>query len=149
MIELLEKVCDNMRDYGTTTDPATGRRGYTRINTRPGESLTITNVNLSSGGSEELTNAVSPNHFTFNHWNQCFSFTELPGEIHGYTLGVLFFPPSSATMLLRNMRTTLLISMETVWVSRKLRMNFAMRSQVTVQSTNTLNSNLKNRSQFL
>lgn len=57
MTELLETVCEKMRDYGTTTDPATGHRGYTRINTRPGESLTITNVNLSSGGSEELTNA--------------------------------------------------------------------------------------------
>ena len=58
MIELMETVCDKMRDYGTTTDPETGRKGYTRINTRPGESLTISNVNLSSGGSEELTNAV-------------------------------------------------------------------------------------------
>ena len=59
MIELLEVVCDKMRDYGTTTDPQTGRKGYTRINTRPGETLTISNVNLSSGGSEELANAVS------------------------------------------------------------------------------------------
>ena len=58
MVELLETVCGKMRDYGTTTDPASGRRGYIRINTRPGESLTITNVNLSSGGTEELTNAV-------------------------------------------------------------------------------------------
>ena len=65
MTELLENVCEKMRDYGTTTDPATGRRGYTRINTRPGESLTISNVNLSSGGSEELTNAVS--HKTLSH----------------------------------------------------------------------------------
>ena len=62
MIELLEGVCDKMRDYGTTTDPQTGRKGYTRINTRPGETLTISNVNLSSGGSEELTNAVSHIH---------------------------------------------------------------------------------------
>lgn len=58
MIELIETVCEKMSDYGTTTDPQTGRKGYTRINTRPGESLTITNVNLSSGGAEELTNAV-------------------------------------------------------------------------------------------
>ena len=59
MIELMEGVCDKMRDYGTTMDPSTGRKGYTRINTRPGETLTISNVNLSSGGSEELTSAVS------------------------------------------------------------------------------------------
>ena len=65
MTELLESVCEKMRDYGTTTDPGSGRRGYTRINTRPGESLTISNVNLSSGGSEELTNAVS--HKSFSH----------------------------------------------------------------------------------
>ena len=59
MIELMETVCEKMKDYGTTTDSTTGRKGYTRINTRPGETLTITNVNLSSGGGEELTNAVS------------------------------------------------------------------------------------------
>lgn len=59
MTELMETVCDKMRDYGTTTDPETGKKGYTRINTRPGETLTISNVNLSSGGAEELTNAVS------------------------------------------------------------------------------------------
>ena len=58
MVELLESVCGKMRDYGTTTDPTTGHKGYTRINTRPGETLTISNVNLSSGGTEELTHAV-------------------------------------------------------------------------------------------
>lgn len=78
MTELLEKVCDKMKDYGTTTDPVTGRRGYTRINTRPGESLTITNVNFSSGGSEELTNAVSPKAFMFSHKNEfCLSLWSL------------------------------------------------------------------------
>lgn len=68
MIELIETVCEKMSDYGTTTDPQTGRKGYTRINTRPGESLTITNVNLSSGGAEELTNAVrKPSGLSSSH----------------------------------------------------------------------------------
>ena len=81
MTELLETVCEKMRDYGTTTDPATGHRGYTRINTRPGESLTITNVNLSSGGSEELTNAVSPKPFHIQPLELVFSFNVFLGEM--------------------------------------------------------------------
>ena len=58
MLELMETVCDAMKEYGTTVDPETGRKGYTRLNTRPGETLTLSNVNLSSGGTEELTSAV-------------------------------------------------------------------------------------------
>ena len=73
MIELLESVCDKMKDYATTSDPNTGVKGYTRINTRPGESLTISNVNLSSGGTEELTNAVCHTH-THTHYTILYIF---------------------------------------------------------------------------
>ena len=48
-----------MQNYGETTDPKTGKKGYMRINSRDGETITISNVNFSAGGSQELSNAVS------------------------------------------------------------------------------------------
>ena len=59
LTELLEKVCDLMSNYGVTTDPTTGEKGYMRINSRAGETITISNVNFSSDGARELSNAVS------------------------------------------------------------------------------------------
>lgn len=59
MTELLEGVCDLMQNYGETTDPKTGEKGYLRINSRAGETITISNVNFSSGGAKELSDAVS------------------------------------------------------------------------------------------
>lgn len=59
LAELLEKVCDLMQNYGQTSDPKTGKKGYMRINSRAGESITISNVNFSSGGTAELKSAVS------------------------------------------------------------------------------------------
>ena len=59
LIELLEGVCDLMQNYGETSDPKTGKKGYMRINSRDGETITISNVNFSAGGSQELKNAVS------------------------------------------------------------------------------------------
>ena len=61
LAELLEGVCDLMQNYGVTTDPTTGAKGYMRINSRAGESITITNVNFSSDGAKDLTSAVSLN----------------------------------------------------------------------------------------
>ena len=57
--ELLEKVCDLMQNYGETSDPKTGKKGYMRINSRAGETITISNVNFSSGGTQQLRAAVS------------------------------------------------------------------------------------------
>ena len=59
MSELLEDVCHLMQNYGATSDPKTGKKGYLRINSREGETITISDVNLSSGGTAELTTAVS------------------------------------------------------------------------------------------
>ena len=59
LTELLEGVCDLMQNYGESTDPKTGEKGYLRINSRPGETITISNVNFSSGGTKELSDAVS------------------------------------------------------------------------------------------
>ena len=59
LTELLEEVCALMQNYGTTTDTSTGARGFLRINSRAGETISISNVNLSSGGTKELTDAVS------------------------------------------------------------------------------------------
>ena len=129
MTELLETVCEKMRDYGTTTDPATGHRGYTRINTRPGESLTITNVNLSSGGSEELTNAVSPKPFHIQPLELVFFQCVLWGDAV-YCSSPL---PLSVTMLLGNMKRSLLTSMEMGSLRKRLKMSCVMRSQVCVQ----------------
>lgn len=57
--ELLEKVCEQMQNYGETSDPKTGKKGYMRINSRAGETITISNVNFSSGGTQQLRAAVS------------------------------------------------------------------------------------------
>ena len=59
LTELMDGVCALMQNYGTTTDPKTGERGFMRINSRAGESITISNVNFSSGGTQELKSAVS------------------------------------------------------------------------------------------
>ena len=59
LTELLEGVCSLMQNYGESTDPKTGEKGYLRINSRPGETITISNVNFSSGGGKELSDAVS------------------------------------------------------------------------------------------
>lgn len=59
LAELLEKVCEQMQNYGETSDPGTGKKGYMRINSRAGETITISNVNFSSGGTQQLRAAVS------------------------------------------------------------------------------------------
>lgn len=59
LTELLEEVCALMQNYGTTTDTSTGARGFLRINSRAGETISISNVNLSSGGTKELTDACN------------------------------------------------------------------------------------------
>lgn len=57
--ELLENVCEQMQNYGETSDPQSGKKGYMRINSRAGETITISNVNFSSGGTQQLRAAVS------------------------------------------------------------------------------------------
>ena len=59
LAELMENVCGLMQNYGETTDPKTGEKGFMRINSRAGETITISNVNFSSGGTQELKSAVS------------------------------------------------------------------------------------------
>lgn len=59
LTELMEGVCDLMSNYGVSTDTKTGTKSYIRINSRAGESITLSNVNFSSDGSRELKNAVS------------------------------------------------------------------------------------------
>ena len=58
ILQLLEDVCGLMQNYGETTDPKTGKKGYMRINSRDGETITISNVNFSSGGTQQLRSAV-------------------------------------------------------------------------------------------
>eukprot|EP00731_Ephydatia_muelleri_P014137 Em0007g1447a len=57
----MEGVCDLMSNYGVSTDTKTGTKSYIRINSRAGESITLSNVNFSSDGSRELKNACT--HF--------------------------------------------------------------------------------------
>ena len=59
LTELLESVCDLMQNYGETTDPDTGKKGYMRFNSRAGETITISNMNFSAGGAQGLKGAVS------------------------------------------------------------------------------------------
>eukprot|EP00731_Ephydatia_muelleri_P014153 Em0007g1463a len=61
LTELMEGVCDLMSNYGVSTDTKTGTKSYIRINSRAGESITLSNVNFSSDGSRELKNACT--HF--------------------------------------------------------------------------------------
>ena len=56
-----------------STDTKTGAKSYIRINSRAGESITLSNVNFSSDGARELSNAVSPvvGTLCLHFWFQC------------------------------------------------------------------------------
>ncbi|XP_060766555.1 protein canopy homolog 2 isoform X2 [Neoarius graeffei] len=48
LLELMEGVCEKMKDYGETLDPATNRKTYTRFMAREGSPADITNVSYDS-----------------------------------------------------------------------------------------------------
>ncbi|XP_063300810.1 protein canopy homolog 2 [Pelobates fuscus] len=48
LMELLERVCEKMRDYGEKTDSNTQRKTYVRVLSRDGKTMDASNTNLDS-----------------------------------------------------------------------------------------------------
>uniref|UniRef100_A0A8C5MDV6 Saposin B-type domain-containing protein n=1 Tax=Leptobrachium leishanense TaxID=445787 RepID=A0A8C5MDV6_9ANUR len=48
LMELLERVCENMRDYGEKTDPDTDRKTYVRVLSRDGKRMDASSTNIDS-----------------------------------------------------------------------------------------------------
>ncbi|KPP66992.1 protein canopy2-like [Scleropages formosus] len=48
LLELLEDVCDKMKDYGERTDPTTNRKTYTRVTSRDGKSMDLSETTFDS-----------------------------------------------------------------------------------------------------
>lgn len=59
LLELMEGVCEKMKDYGETLDPATNRKMYVRFMAREGRSADISNVSYDSRVTASLKFAVS------------------------------------------------------------------------------------------
>lgn len=58
LLELMEKVCDRMKDYGETLDPATDRKTYVRFTARQGSAAEVSNVSYDSRVTSDLKFAV-------------------------------------------------------------------------------------------
>lgn len=54
----MEGVCEKMKDYGETLDPATNRKMYVRFTAREGMSEDISNVSYDSRVTADLKFAV-------------------------------------------------------------------------------------------
>lgn len=49
---------EEMNNYALSIDDKTGAKSYIRFNSRPGESVTLSNVRIDSGTMQELKEAV-------------------------------------------------------------------------------------------
>ena len=49
---------DEMNNYALSVDDRTGDKSYIRFNSRPGETVTLSNVRIDSGTMQELKEAV-------------------------------------------------------------------------------------------
>lgn len=58
LLEVMEGVCDKMKDYGETMDPTTNRKIYVRFMAREGTSPDISNVSYDSRVTANLKFAV-------------------------------------------------------------------------------------------
>uniref|UniRef100_A0A3B1KFN4 Canopy FGF signaling regulator 2 n=2 Tax=Astyanax mexicanus TaxID=7994 RepID=A0A3B1KFN4_ASTMX len=54
LLELMEEVCERMKDYGERVDPATQRKTYLRHTSRDGTSMDLSDVTLDSRVSASL-----------------------------------------------------------------------------------------------
>lgn len=64
LLELMESVCERMEDYGEGTDPATSRKFYTRIKSRSGEAMDLSEATLDTRVTSSLKFAVSMNFYS-------------------------------------------------------------------------------------
>ncbi|KAM9320594.1 protein canopy homolog 2 [Gastrophryne carolinensis] len=54
LMDLLERVCENMRGYGEKTDPDTYRKTYVRVLSRDGKKLEASDTNLDNDAISKL-----------------------------------------------------------------------------------------------
>lgn len=59
LLELMERVCERMGDYGERTDPSTNRKSYIRVRSRTGEPMDLSEAALDSRVTSSLKFAVS------------------------------------------------------------------------------------------
>lgn len=54
LLELMEEVCEKMKDYGESVDPTTSRKTYERITSRDGKAMDLSQATLDSRVSSSL-----------------------------------------------------------------------------------------------
>ncbi|XP_064160896.1 protein canopy homolog 2 isoform X1 [Anguilla rostrata] len=54
LLEVLEEVCEKMKDYGERADPATNRKTYVRVTSRDGKAMDLSETTLDSRVSSSL-----------------------------------------------------------------------------------------------
>ena len=59
LLELMEEVCERMKDYGERVDPTTSRKTYERVTSRDGKAMDLSEAKLDSRVSSSLKYAVS------------------------------------------------------------------------------------------
>ena len=60
LTELLENICENMKDYARSVDATTGLTSYIRLSSRAGKAVRIGgNIQIGSDGQKSLKFAVS------------------------------------------------------------------------------------------
>lgn len=59
LLELMEEVCERMEDYGEKTDPSTNRKSYSRVKSRNGEAMDLSEAALDTRVTASLKFAVS------------------------------------------------------------------------------------------
>lgn len=58
-MDLMERVCERMEDYGEHTDSSTNRKSYIRVKSRSGEAMDLSEATLDSRVTSSLKFAVS------------------------------------------------------------------------------------------
>ncbi|XP_067096056.1 protein canopy homolog 2 [Osmerus mordax] len=54
LLELMEEVCERMKDYGERVDPTTSRKTYERVTSRDGKAMDLSEAKLDSRVSSSL-----------------------------------------------------------------------------------------------
>lgn len=65
LLDLMENVCERMKDYGERVDPSTSRKTYERIVSRDGEAMDLSEAKLDSRVTSSLKFAVSARYLNF------------------------------------------------------------------------------------
>lgn len=67
LLELMEEVCERMKDYGERLDPTTNRETYERVASRNGKPMDLSEAKLDSRVTSSLKYAVG-SFFIFTCW---------------------------------------------------------------------------------